>query len=316
MKRTSVLLACAGLLFCSLGAHAGTVYHVERTVGAGSVTGTIETDGTIGALTPANIISWSFVTDDGSDPEPITISSAGVGGLEGDAWPYLSATESELLFDFDGAFEDQGVYGIGFNDGGDGYSVTYGLAGFVNGKVEQLVHFFDYPEQGQHYVETRQTGVVVIGRTGRAAPRGSAVVHNVSFGGPDICESIGRETGCDANYSGSAVLHADGTASGQFVDVWEGGGGLGFHASIDCLYVAGNDAWMSGVIDRGTYPDGTPDGLDLSGWPVIVRVRDNGVAAGDPDDAVSFPGIGLPIPCYMAPEFRLRDYVHGQVHIR
>ena len=42
MKRKSVLLACAGLLFCSLGAHAGTVYHVERTVGTGSVTGTAD----------------------------------------------------------------------------------------------------------------------------------------------------------------------------------------------------------------------------------------------------------------------------------
>ena len=112
MKKTSLLLASAGLLFFTLGAQAGTVYQVERSVGPGSVTGTIETDGTIGTLTPANIISWSFVTDDGSGHEPITISSAGVGGLLGDAWDYLSATESELLFDFDGAYDDESVFGV------------------------------------------------------------------------------------------------------------------------------------------------------------------------------------------------------------
>ena len=86
--------------------------------------------------------------------------------MEGDAWAYLLATESELQFDFDGAFADDTVYGIVFNGGGVGFSVTYGLAGFQNGKVEQLVHFFDDPVLGQsHYVEAVRAGVVIVGTT-------------------------------------------------------------------------------------------------------------------------------------------------------
>jgi hypothetical protein len=89
--------------------------------------------------------------------------------MEGNAWAYLSATESELLFDFEGAFNDTNVFGIGFNDGGADFSVTYGFAGFENGKLEQLVHFFDDPILGSqsHYVEAVQTAIVpvVIGTT-------------------------------------------------------------------------------------------------------------------------------------------------------
>ena len=36
-------------------------YLVDRTIGAGSVKGFIETDGTLGVLTEANVIDWSLV---------------------------------------------------------------------------------------------------------------------------------------------------------------------------------------------------------------------------------------------------------------
>jgi hypothetical protein len=35
-------------------------YSVNQTVGAGSVSGFIETDGTIGTLTTANILNWNL----------------------------------------------------------------------------------------------------------------------------------------------------------------------------------------------------------------------------------------------------------------
>lgn len=175
MKKLALALC---VVMSSMTAQAQTVYHVDRVIDTGTVRGTITVHNSAipGQIGPEDIISWSFETNDGlSDPPPahgpIVISSDGVGGLEGDAWAYLSATESELLFDFDGAYDDSAVFGIGFNDGGAGFSVTYGLAGFVNGKLEQLVHFFDDPvPESAHYVDAVQTGVVVIGTTDPVVP--------------------------------------------------------------------------------------------------------------------------------------------------
>ena len=141
MKGFALILSTFSLFLCSITAQAQTVYRVDRVLGPGTVKGTITVDNNAipGPIGPEDIISWSFETNDGlSDPPPahgpIVISSTGVGGMEGNAWAYLSATESALLFDFEGAFNDPTAYGIGFNDGGTNYSVTYGLFGFVNGK--------------------------------------------------------------------------------------------------------------------------------------------------------------------------------------
>jgi hypothetical protein len=176
MKGFALAVSAFSLILFSITSQAQTVYHIDRVVGPGTVTGTITVndDAIPGQIGPEDIISWWFETNDNlSDPPPahgpIAISSTGVGGMEGNAWLYLSATETELLFDFEGAFNDPNVFGIGFNDGGAGFSVTYGFAGFENGKLEQLVHFFDDPVLGSqsHYVEAVQTAIapVVIGTT-------------------------------------------------------------------------------------------------------------------------------------------------------
>jgi hypothetical protein len=50
------LLATLVLIGSSGIANAGIIYEVNRTVGAGSVVGFMETDGTLGAITGANFI--------------------------------------------------------------------------------------------------------------------------------------------------------------------------------------------------------------------------------------------------------------------
>jgi hypothetical protein len=313
-QNNMIKLATISLLFWSLGAQAQIVYQLDRAVGSGTVIGTIETDGTIGPLAPHNILSWSLEADDGAGAHaPITIGSATGGGLTGSGWDFFSATESELLFDFDGAFAVGGFVDVQFyGDGGEpNVSVNYSLSASPEnnyGKKENLAHFFP---DGFHYEETFRDGVVVVGTTGAGNARNSRVLQSVHVGGPDICETLGASTGCDANYSGSAVLRADGRVSGEFIDTWAGGG-TGVHWTVDCLHLAGNDAWMSGVIKHGT----SPSGFDFTGFPIIVRVRDNGVSANDQDDAVSFQQIGNPTPCYMAPDLNLFDYTHGQVKIK
>ena len=46
------------MLLASVTADASIVYNLNRTIGAGTVTGFIETDGTIGVLSTANITDW------------------------------------------------------------------------------------------------------------------------------------------------------------------------------------------------------------------------------------------------------------------
>ena len=160
MKRIIIRLVAVGLLFWSLGSQAQTVYQVNRTVGAGTITGTIETDGTLGPLSTANIVTWSFDAFDGTDNVSI---SSGTGFLQGEAWRYLSATGTELVFDFDGVSADpilQQKY-ISFH-GGDTFSFDYNLLGNFVGQVEQLVHQFD--TNGEHRVDSpARLGQVVIG---------------------------------------------------------------------------------------------------------------------------------------------------------
>jgi len=114
------------------------------------------------------------------------------------------------------------------------------------------------------------------------------VQHSVNVGGPDICSGIGELPGCDASLSVHALQMADGSVSGEWVDVWGGRGdpAESMHAQVTCLEIntftqpAGTfqQAWIGGVVIRP---------LALAGHPVMLRVRDRGTSANDPIDAVS-----------------------------
>ena len=107
--------SCLAILMLSLGAaaaNAATItYFVDRTIGNGTVTGTITTDGTLGQLRVGNIGSWTLTLTaqnlNGGLPDTTTdvISSADTSSRtvlrpnnEGTA---VSATSTQLLFDFD-----------------------------------------------------------------------------------------------------------------------------------------------------------------------------------------------------------------------
>ena len=149
------------------------------------------------------------------------------------------------------------------------------------------------------------------------------IVHRVSVGGPD---SFGP--GGDANFSLSAREYADGSVSGQYTDRFaQAIGGGGFHAVIDCLSISddGNEAWVGGVITKGTFPDFPEPGdvFDLTGVRVVTRVRDNGTSAKDPPDQISLSVFfidGDPTPCTdqptESPFFDLFDVPQGQVKVR
>jgi hypothetical protein len=81
----------------SLSAAAGNItYYVNLTVGAGSVTGDIVTDGMIGLLSNSHFVSWDLVLNDGTDP-PLTLTN--LNSIVSDNGP-ISATATQLSFNF------------------------------------------------------------------------------------------------------------------------------------------------------------------------------------------------------------------------
>ncbi len=86
-------------LLCSASS---IIYPVNRMVGTGTVTGFIETDGTLGVLSAANIVDWNISLDVGADhydlfgPLSGNSSTAYVQGVD------LTANPTQILFDFDG----------------------------------------------------------------------------------------------------------------------------------------------------------------------------------------------------------------------
>jgi len=133
--------------------------------------------------------------------------------------------------------------------------------------------------------------------------RADAVQHIVSVGGPD--QDATNHT--DANFSLVAIQYGDGSVKGQWTDQFGQGQG-GVHVAINCLFVQGNQAWVSGFVTSGTF-----GGVDLTGLPVITRVQDNG--GGNTPDAISFSFIGNATPCANHPNLPLIPMTNGQVTV-
>lgn len=94
-----------GVVALALGDAAGAApirYQVDRTIGMGTVVGSITTDGQIGTLTQSDILSWTFTLTDpnlaGGSPDTISSTNAlqsAVGGAD------LLASGTQITFNFD-----------------------------------------------------------------------------------------------------------------------------------------------------------------------------------------------------------------------
>src|SRR5947209_4642038 len=71
-------------------------YSVNRTVGTGTVTGFIQTDGTLGVLAPANFLNWTLNLVVGVDTFTLTgaNSTVYIQGVD------TTATATQILFNF------------------------------------------------------------------------------------------------------------------------------------------------------------------------------------------------------------------------
>lgn len=121
------------------------------------------------------------------------------------------------------------------------------------------------------------------------------VVERVIVGSNDICDGLGLDPGCDANFSLVAHKWSDGSVTGQWQDGFgkdgEGNQLGGIHVAIDCLEVESIEvvgihfpvAWVSGVVTKSTNPAYTV------GDGVITAAVDRGTSEDDPfEDLLSF----------------------------
>jgi hypothetical protein len=105
MRFIAKLAITTSLLVGLASAAQATTYNINRTVGAGTVSGFFETDGTLGAIVQANVIDWSLTIQAADiNGGAATSSTFGGGGiLTFFSLPTVVATASDLLFNFSGA---------------------------------------------------------------------------------------------------------------------------------------------------------------------------------------------------------------------
>ena len=88
------------LIFASVTAFANTIYSVNRTIGVGSVIGSIQTDNTIGILNTVNILDWNLTLNDGTGPFTLLGPLSGSNSALGITGTSFTASATDLLFDF------------------------------------------------------------------------------------------------------------------------------------------------------------------------------------------------------------------------
>jgi hypothetical protein len=124
-----IFLTILCLTLCAATANAAFIYDIDRTIGEGTalegtVTGFIETDGTIGTLTEDNINYWEITLTSanlvgGSETFFGTDTGTGTGDilLRGNA---VSADSTALWYDFDLAPSSRGNYFLLQSNSGTG----------------------------------------------------------------------------------------------------------------------------------------------------------------------------------------------------
>lgn len=122
-------------------------------------------------------------------------------------------------------------------------------------------------------------------------------------------------------FSFGAVRRTDGTTTGEWQYDFRAAG-FSMHGVVTCFTIAGNEAWVGGVVDRVSSDD--PSIQDLLGVDMWWRSRDNGEGAGSPPDSTT--GLGFKFPtttitaaswCQDQPQLLvLRRVESGNIQIR
>jgi hypothetical protein len=125
MKALLALIICT-VFFAGSPVHA-TVYEINLTVGAGSVTGVIETDGVKGELSQSDIVDWNLLINNGANSFNLLGPLSGNNSQGLVSGPGFTATPTGLFVDFSqrpfalfqSPFAGSGTNGFGVNCSGE-----------------------------------------------------------------------------------------------------------------------------------------------------------------------------------------------------
>jgi hypothetical protein len=125
MKALPALIICTAL-FGGSPVHA-TVYEINLSVGAGSVTGVIETDGVNGELSASDVVDWNLVINNGARSFNLLGPLSGNNSQGLVSGPGFTATPTGLFLDFtqrpfalfQSPFAGSGTNGFGVNCSGN-----------------------------------------------------------------------------------------------------------------------------------------------------------------------------------------------------
>ena len=235
MKSRILGALAIGLGMVTQFANAQITYEVDRVVGAGTVTGFIETDGTLGVISTGNIINWELTLTapdlaGGSSETIDAFSNFGQLFIEG---AVVTATESDMFFDIDGAS------GTGL------FILQGGSPNFNYYCIETADSFCTGGGIGEHIGFDEILG----GNTQSAIPSGNFIFASVAA--TPITYTINREIG---NGAVSGTITTDGTLgtlSTSNILAWE------IALSAPNL-INGPFIQMSSADQIQTFIDGTP----------------------------------------------------------
>jgi hypothetical protein len=148
-------VAVAIALFAAAPCKANTIYDVDLTGFGASITGTIVTDGTIGAIGDSNIVSMSLTLSQGLNSALITgpLSSSTMNGV---SWASTTSTGG-LFFDFGAGIQN---FFLGSTTGSfpSWVCFTGSSSGCGHGDIEMRINGSQFIESGSFYQGLTEIG--------------------------------------------------------------------------------------------------------------------------------------------------------------
>ncbi|HEY4901131.1 MAG TPA: PEP-CTERM sorting domain-containing protein [Terriglobales bacterium] len=164
----TLIVVLLGAVVCNA---APISYSVNRTIGIGSVTGFIETDGSLGLLGAGNFVDWNLLLNDGTFTFDLTGPLGGNNSVVFDLGADTTATATQLLFNFSGS--DNGL--LLFQDG-----LFSGNTYYCDGTAGNFACFSGETVVANNVFTTFQnasrSGNVVIGTAGSAVPEPATLI--------------------------------------------------------------------------------------------------------------------------------------------
>lgn len=154
---------------------AAITYNVDQTIGAGSVTGDIQTDGTTGVLDSANIIAWNLELKGVGASINLTNSNSVVDDSGSD----VTATTTDLFFNYSGTDDGFLVFQVDLFSGNEYYCNAVTSQGFDCAPGASVVPQSHSDPSAQY--EAR-TGNQIIGTVASAVPEPSSWAIMLVFG--------------------------------------------------------------------------------------------------------------------------------------